>query len=45
MTLITSLEEAADSLISQHVDIILLHWDELAYQHYCTFARVDAGTV
>ena len=45
MTPITSLEEAADSLISQHVDIILLHWDEPAYQHYCTVALVASGRV
>ena len=45
MTPITSLEKAADNLITENVDIMLLHWDEPAYQQYCTVARGDARTV
>ena len=42
---IASLEQVAHILMTEAVDAILLHWDEREYQHYCTVARVDSGTV
>ena len=44
-THIASLEQAADILMTQAVDGILLHLFEVQFQHYCTVARVDSGTV